>query len=77
MMMTEFISEIEDHLATTGTKPSSFGRAVLNDPGFVYRLRDGAECRPSTIEKVRSKIAEMNGVVHDQSPVSAPSQEAS
>ncbi|NVK20758.1 MAG: hypothetical protein HWE30_18905 [Methylocystaceae bacterium] len=59
MMMTSFMREIEDYLDETGTKPSSFGRIVLNDPGFVYRIRDGAECRLSTIEKVRSKIAEL------------------
>lgn len=56
MMMTAFKQEIEDHLARTGMTASRFGREFLNDPGFVYRLRDGGECRPSTIEKVRRKM---------------------
>lgn len=53
MMMSEFKREIEDYLVKNGMKPSSFGRAFLNDPGFVSRLREGGECRPSTIDKVR------------------------
>ncbi len=56
MMMDTFKTEIEAYLLQAGMKPSKFGREFLNDPGFVYRLRDGGECRPSTIEKVRKKM---------------------
>ncbi len=55
--MNQFIKDIEAYLKKTGTAASTFGREVLNDPGFVRRLRDGGECRPSTIEKVRKKMA--------------------
>ncbi|GLT08020.1 hypothetical protein GCM10007928_02510 [Sulfitobacter porphyrae] len=58
MMMTDFIREIEDYLERTGSKPSRLGRGFLSDPNFVSRLREGGECRPSTIEKVRAKMAE-------------------
>lgn len=54
MMMTEFKNEIEQHLVRAGMTPSRFGREAVNDPGFVYRLRKGGECRPSTIERVRA-----------------------
>ncbi len=58
MMMSQFKNDIEAYLKNTGTAASTFGREVLNDPGFVYRLRAGGECRPSTIERVREKMAE-------------------
>ncbi|MBM1843901.1 hypothetical protein JQW92_18185 [Sulfitobacter pseudonitzschiae] len=58
MMMENFKTAIEDYLMRTGMKPSKFGREFLNDPGFVYRLREGGECRPSTIEKVKKSMAE-------------------
>jgi homoserine dehydrogenase len=58
-MMNDFVSEIETFLEETGTTPSKFGRLALNDPGFVFRLRSGGECRPSTMEKVRRKISEI------------------
>lgn len=59
MMMTEFKKEVESFLKETGMKPSGFGRKALNDPGFVFRLRDGAECRESTVVKVRKAMAKL------------------
>ncbi|RAP39661.1 hypothetical protein BYZ73_19265 [Rhodovulum viride] len=56
MMMSAFRNEIEAFLAESGMKPSTLGREVLNDPGFVARIRKGGECRPSTIDKVRREI---------------------
>ncbi|WP_090113165.1 hypothetical protein [Limimaricola pyoseonensis] len=53
MMMQQFRSEIEAYLRRTGTKPSTFGRCFVCDPGFVSRIRAGGEARPSTIEKIR------------------------
>lgn len=58
MMMSSFKTEIEDYLDQTGISPSRFGRDFLKDPGFVYRLRKGGECRPSTIEKLRKEMRE-------------------
>ena len=57
-MMSSFKTEIEDYLDQTGITPSRFGRDFLKDPGFVYRLRKGGECRPSTIEKLRKEMRE-------------------
>ena len=54
--MQQFRNEIEAYLRRTGTKPSTFGRSFLCDPGFVSRIRAGGEARPSTIEKVRAKM---------------------
>lgn len=62
MMMSKFKNEIEQYLIRASVSPSRFGRQTVNDPGFVYRLRKGGECRPSTIEKVRSyMVAEATG----------------
>lgn len=46
--------------------PSRFGRNILNDPGFVYRLRNGGECRPSTIDKVRKEMGAVNIVTSSE-----------
>lgn len=56
-MMQQFRTEVEAFLSQHDMKPSTFGREFLNDPGFVFRLRDGGECRPSTMEAVRSKMS--------------------
>lgn len=56
MMMDQFRRDVEAFLTRTGMAPSRFGRDLLNDPGFVYRLRNGSECRPSTIDRVRAEM---------------------
>lgn len=56
-MMEQFLAEIEEYLASMAVAPSMFGRIALNDPGFVYRVRNGGECRPSTMDKVRAYMA--------------------
>jgi hypothetical protein len=33
--------------------PTRFGREAVNDPRFVFDLRNGREPRPSTVAKVR------------------------
>jgi 2,4-dienoyl-CoA reductase-like NADH-dependent reductase (Old Yellow Enzyme family) len=53
----QFLAEIEAFLSTTGTDPTSFGRAAVNDPTFVFRLRDGRSPRAKTIDVVRAYIA--------------------
>ena len=68
MMMTDFLNEIEAYLTRTDTKPSRFGREFVCDPGFVARLRRGGECKPSTIDRVRSEMAKNpNGLSPTQS----------
>jgi hypothetical protein len=57
MMMSDFRKEIEDYLDRHEMAPSNFGRRFLNDPGFVFRLRNGGECRFETMEKLREEMA--------------------
>lgn len=53
----DFLAEIEGFLAARGLSPTSFGRAVLGDPGFVAALRKGRCPTARTIEYVRAHIA--------------------
>lgn len=51
------LSEIEAYLAASGCTPSGFGRSAMKDPGFVFRLRNGGECRSRTVARVRAWMA--------------------
>lgn len=53
----QFLDEIEAFLTLTGTDPTSFGRAAVNDPTFVFRLRSGRSPTAKTIDAVRGYIA--------------------
>jgi len=53
----DLLEWIEAHLAATGTAPSTFGKALLNDPGFVRNLRKGRKARAVTDERVRRHLA--------------------
>lgn len=48
------LTEIEGFLEETGMSATRFGSLALNDPPFVAQLRDGRDCKLSTVEKVRS-----------------------
>lgn len=48
--------EIEDFLTETGMTPTAFGRDALGDPGFVFDLRSGRDCRRSTTERARQQM---------------------
>ena len=52
------LSRIERHLKRTGLKPTAFGRAVMNDPGFVRQLRNGREPGLKTERRVLAAIRE-------------------
>jgi sulfate adenylyltransferase subunit 2 len=52
----KFLEEIEGFLSMTGMDPTSFGRAAINDPNFVFRLRAGRSPRTRTIDSVRAFI---------------------
>ncbi|MDE4274739.1 hypothetical protein PXK58_08990 [Phaeobacter gallaeciensis] len=52
MMLHEFKTKVETFLKETGISPSFLGRKALNDPGFVFGLRNGLEPRESTRAKV-------------------------
>ena len=54
MAITEqFRDEIENFLSTTGMDPTRFGRAVMNDPNFVFDLREKRSPTAATMDKVR------------------------
>lgn len=48
------LNRIERHLERSGAKATSFGRAVLNDPGFVRQLRNGREPKPATAARIEA-----------------------
>ncbi len=54
----DFIEYIKKHLTSTGEKPSSFGRRVLNDSGAIPRLFEGTDPRLSTMNKIGDAIGE-------------------
>lgn len=50
----EFLREIAEFQRRTGMGDAALGRAVLNDPSWLTRLRDGADARISTVDAVRA-----------------------
>lgn len=50
----ELLREIADFQRRTGIGDAAFGRAVLNDPSWLTRLRDGADAKISTVDAVRA-----------------------
>jgi len=55
--MEDFRAEVEAYLKRTGAAPTTFGKAVLSDPTFVFRLRGGRELKMGTVAKVRAFMA--------------------
>jgi hypothetical protein len=50
------LAEIDSFLAEMGMTPTAFGRDALGDPGFVFGLRNGRDCRRSTLTRTREQI---------------------
>lgn len=46
------ICRVERHLRRFGVPPARFGVEAVNDPRFVFDLRNGREPRPRTIARV-------------------------
>jgi 2,4-dienoyl-CoA reductase-like NADH-dependent reductase (Old Yellow Enzyme family) len=46
------LERIERHLKRTRMPPTRFGREAINDPKFVFDLRDGREPRTATVQRV-------------------------
>lgn len=62
--MDDLLQKIEQHLAMTGTAPATFGRAVLNNPNFVFDLRSGkANPTARTVARIEDAIAAYSGGV--------------
>lgn len=53
---TEFLARVEAALSSSGMTATAFGKLVAGDPTFVFELRDGRECRSSTVKKVIAAI---------------------
>lgn len=52
MATAPLIERIEAFLSQTGMMPTVFGKAALNDPTFVFKLRKGRRVWPETAERV-------------------------
>lgn len=50
------LTEIETFLAEAGMTPTAFGRDALSDPGFVFELRAGRDCRRTTAMRARAQM---------------------
>mgnify|MGYP001570177401 CR=1 FL=1 len=50
------LGEIDAFLAETQMTPTAFGRDALGDPGFVFELREGRDCRRSTLLRARRQM---------------------
>lgn len=60
----QFRTEIEDFLSTSGMDPTGFGRSAMNDPNFVFDLRDNRSPTAATMDKVRHWISTYNSEVN-------------
>ncbi len=57
MKPKELIAIINKHLKKTGETPSSFGRRVLGDQSFLWKLKNyGREPRDETVKKIVKAI---------------------
>lgn len=54
--VTDLISAIDQHLARTEMLPTTFGKAAMGDPSFVFRLRKRRGCLASTVDRVLAYI---------------------
>jgi len=57
----QFRDQVEAYLATSGMDATSFGRAALNDPRFVFDLRKGRAPSIKTVDRVIEWMRENAG----------------
>ncbi|MDE2106383.1 MAG: hypothetical protein KGL39_54710 [Patescibacteria group bacterium] len=55
-MSDPILEKIEAFLVSAEMSPTAFGRDAMADPGFVFALRAGRDCRRSTLEMALSQI---------------------
>jgi len=53
-----FRTEIETFLTDQEMDPTAFGRRALNDPNFVFDIRDGRSPSAKTIDRARAFMAQ-------------------
>ena len=56
-----FIKDIEQALTDFGMNPTQFGREALNDPTFVFELRNGRSVGVTLMDRVYQFIATRKG----------------
>jgi len=52
----QFLSRVEDFLASSGLKPSEFGRQAVGDPSLIVNLRRGRSPTLATADRILSFI---------------------
>ena len=57
MMMIDLLKSIEAYCERHNLPVTSFGRMFMRDPNFVFDLREGRECLPSTVRKLEAAMA--------------------
>lgn len=60
MTTNGLLKDIEKFLTDTGMLPTAFGKDALNDPNFVFDLRQGRDYRNSTAERIKNFIENYN-----------------
>lgn len=53
----KFRDQVESYLEAAKTDPTTFGKAVMNDPSFVFDLRNGRSPSSRTMDRVIEWIA--------------------
>lgn len=54
------LRRIERHLRESQTPPTLFGRRAVNDPRFVFDLRNGRQPRGATAERVAAYLDQLD-----------------
>lgn len=54
----QFTEAVEAYLTESEMLPTTFGKQAMNDPGFVFQLRDGRACSAKTMDRVLAWIEE-------------------
>lgn len=52
MTKKDFLEKVEFFLKKNKMTPTAFGIASANNPGFVFDIRSGRECREATQKRV-------------------------
>jgi hypothetical protein len=47
-----FCGQVEEFLAATGMRPTTFGRSALGDPNFIFDLRKGRSPSAQVMDRV-------------------------
>lgn len=61
-ILTAFLDEVEAFLTANGVTPTAFGAEAMNDPQFVFDLREGRAVRLTTVDRVRAYMRDRKAV---------------